>query len=385
VISRTGTRRFGLLETIRQYAWDLLESAGEKDETLARHCQWFTSWAATQGRLTSTSDQLAALDALESDHDNLRAILERSMASGDVEPALRIAADISFFWWLHSHFGESGAWFRRLLAVRERASPKLLTRLLMGAGWFSMSMSDYQQTEERFTEARRIAAKVGPPRTEAWALAYLMTNELQRLKTDAARAYGEEALCFFENTGDLLGIAYVTHEQVRCDYHELCRGNNLTPEAAEDLITKLDALIPGARQSGERNTLGHLFDLLGLLALEVGRIQEAGAHLSEAVGALDTLGHQICLAHTLDLVALLAAEAGQPAAAVSLLAATANLRRHIGASAKLAEQILFDRARDIARKNLTPRDFEEAWTEGSDETRDQAVQRAHTIIRGTTQ
>jgi predicted ATPase len=103
ITSRAETRRFGLLETIRQYAWERLESAQETDATLAEHREWFTSWAKEQERLLATADQLAALEALETDYDNLRAILERSMASGDVEPALRIAADISFFWWLHSH------------------------------------------------------------------------------------------------------------------------------------------------------------------------------------------------------------------------------------------------------------------------------------------
>ena len=97
ITSRTETRRFGLLETIRQYAWERLESAGETEATLARHRQWFTSWVKKQGRLLSTPDQLVALEALEADYDNLRAVLERSMASGDVEPALRIAADISLF------------------------------------------------------------------------------------------------------------------------------------------------------------------------------------------------------------------------------------------------------------------------------------------------
>jgi predicted ATPase/class 3 adenylate cyclase len=383
IISRAGIRRFGLLETIREYAWELLESAGETDATLARHRQWFTSWATKQGRLVSTPDQLAALEALEADHDNLRAILERSMASGDLEPAVRIAADISFFWWIHSHFGESGAWFRRLLAVEEGVPPHVRAKLLIGAGEFSMSVSDHQQAEERLTEARRIAEEINAPRIEGWALAYLMTNETWRLNLDAARVFGERSLDNFNNVGDLLGIGYVTFMQTALDYADMWGNNKMTPEVAERLTSRLEPMVAGAQQFGERNLLGHLLDLLGSIALDAGRIDEAGAHLSEAVRAFDTLGNQICLAHALDHVALLATRASQPAAAISLLAATTTLRRHLGVSARLAEQAAFDKALDTARENLTPDSFEDAWAKGTGMTRNQAVQHAGTIIHAT--
>jgi predicted ATPase/class 3 adenylate cyclase len=380
VASRAGIRRFGLLETIRDYAWELLESAGETQATLARHQQWFTSWAATQGKLVSTRDQLAALEALEADHDNLGAILERSMASGYLEPAVRRAADISFFWFLHSHFGESGAWFNRLLAIREAVAPYVRAKLLIGAGEYSMSVSEYQQAEERLTEARRIAQDISAPRIEGWALAYLMTNETWRLDLDAARVFGEQSLDNFNKIGDLLGIGYVTFMQTAVDYAEMWASNTVTPKVSEDLISKLEPMVAGAQQFGELNLLGHLLDLLGPIALDGGHIDEAGRYLSEAVRAFDTLGNQICLAHALDHVAMLASAANQPASAISLLAATTTLRQHLGVSARLAEQAAFDKALDTARKNLEPSSFEDAWAEGAGMTRNQAVQHAGTII-----
>ena len=148
-------------------------------------------------------------------------------------------------------------------------------------------------------------------------------------------------------------------------------------------MSKLEPIVAGAQQLGERNLLGHLLDALGPIALEAGRIDEAGAHLSEAVTAFDTLGNQICLAHALDHVALFATKANQPAAAIRLLGATTTLRRHIGVSARLAEQAFFDEALDAARKNVTPDRFKDAWAEGTRMTRDQAVQHARTIIHAT--
>jgi hypothetical protein len=380
ITSRAETRRFGLLGTIRQYAWERLASSGETDATLAQHRQWFTSWAKEQERLLSTPNQLAALEALEADHDNLRAILERSMASGDVEPALRIAGDISFFWWLHSHFGEGSAWFKRLLAVGERVPPYVRVKLLLGAGLFSVSVSDHQQAEEWLTEARRIAQEINAPRFEGWALFHLMGNESSRLNFDAARVYGEQGLRIFQHAGDPRGIGMVTGLQTFVDYADLRANNEMTPEVAEDFMSKLKPMLAGVRQLGERNPLGYFFELLGLMALDAGRIDEAGAHLSEAVSAFDTLGSQTGLAGTLDHVALLATRANQPAAAIRLLAATTTLRQYLGVSARLMEQLIFDEALDAARKNVATDSFEGAWAEGTRMTRDQAVQHARTII-----
>lgn len=153
----------------------------------------------------------------------------------------------------------------------------------------------------------------------------------------------------------------------------------MTPKVAEDLMSKLEPMVAGAREFGERNLLGHLFDLLGPIALDAQRIDEAGTYLSEAVKAFNTLGNQICLAHALDHVALLATQANQPGAAMTLLAATTTLRQRLGVSARLAEQVAFDEALATARKNLAPDRLKEAWAEGISMTRDQAVQYARTI------
>jgi tetratricopeptide (TPR) repeat protein len=305
------------------------------------------------------------------------------MASGDVEPALRIAADISYFWWLHSHFGEAGAWFQRLLAVGERASPYVRAKLLLGAGHFSCSMSEHELAEERLTEARRIAQEINAPRLEGWALAHLTFNEFYRRDLDAARVYGEQSLRIFQNAGDLLGIGWVTCVQIWVDYFELRRKNEITPEVAEDLMSKLQPVLAEAQQLGDRNFLGHVLDALGLFALEAGRIDEAGAHFSEAVTAHDTVANKSALAHALDRVALLATRANQPAAAIRLLGATTSLKQHLGVSARLAEQIIVDEALTTARKNLTPDRFKDAWAEGTRMTRDQAIQHARTIIHAT--
>ena len=249
----TTGRRFGMLETIREYAFDGLEQAGETDAAVAAHRTWFGDLAATYGRQVVTADQLEALEALEADHENLRALLERTLAAGDIETVVGVAADLAHFWWLHYHFGESDRWFDRLLDLADDAPPRVRAKLLMGAGEFSMSLSNHVEADRRLTAAREIARDLGSPRHEAWAEAYMTTNELWRVDFEAAGTHAMAALQLFQDVGDLAGFAYVMFLQIATDYGKLLEAGEVSPQAAEELMKRLEPIHAGVTQLGDRN------------------------------------------------------------------------------------------------------------------------------------
>ena len=73
---RSGESWYRLLETVRQYARQRLEDAGEADEMRRRHLSWYLGLAEqADGKLTGPEQQVW-LDRLEAEHDNLRAALE---------------------------------------------------------------------------------------------------------------------------------------------------------------------------------------------------------------------------------------------------------------------------------------------------------------------
>ncbi|MEN8239988.1 MAG: hypothetical protein ABFR53_12410, partial [Actinomycetota bacterium] len=373
VNARQTEARYGMLESIRQYAADALQAAGETDAAELDHRRWFTTWAATQGKLISTPDQLEALAALESDHDNLRALLERSIAAGDFESATLVAADISYFWWLHSHFGESAAWFDRLLEQDVEVDPAVRAKLLVGAGEVSMSLSRHDEAEARLSEALSLARETESLRLEAWALAYMMTNEVWRMNLDVARSLAEESLEAFANAGDMLGTGYVMFLQGGVEYATLYAAGETDPRIAGEFINRFEPIVNVAQQFGERNLIGHVFDMLGPIELEAGHIHDAASHLGATIDAFDVLGNQICLAHGLDHTALFAARTEDPSTAATLLGATTALRHSLGVSARLAEQISFDEARSLSEDALSKEEFGAAWGLGAQMTRKQAV------------
>jgi predicted ATPase/class 3 adenylate cyclase len=365
LVGRDTDRRFGLLETIRDYAQDQLENSGELETMLERHRAFFLDWTKQQARLLSTPDQLVALTALEADHDNLRAVIERSVTTGDLEHALLVVADLSFFWWLHSHFGESGVWYDRLLSARQRVPAKVRAKLLLGAGEFSMGVCQYSQAATRFEEACRLAEETGSARIQGWALAYSMTNETYRMDLNAARSYGEEAIKVFERSNDALGIGYITYMQETLRFAVLWRTGSMTREDAESILGRLNPILMAARAVGDRNLLGHVHELLGSVALIADRPEMANRHLADAVRYLDEIGNQSCLAHALDRVALMADHHGRAADAVRLLAAARALRDRIGVAARIAEQLVHDRVLESARSGLNTAEYSATWSQGT--------------------
>ena len=72
---RTGAVRFGMLETVREYALERLAASGEEDAARAAHAAYFLALAERAEPHLLLAGQEAWLDRLEAEHDNLRAAL----------------------------------------------------------------------------------------------------------------------------------------------------------------------------------------------------------------------------------------------------------------------------------------------------------------------
>ena len=110
--------RFWMLETIREYASQRLEESPAADDLRLRHADHFLALAEEAApSLVGTGSHTEWLDQLEREHDNLRAAMDWLAASGENEPALRLAAALWRFWDMKGHLMEG----RRRLANALRA------------------------------------------------------------------------------------------------------------------------------------------------------------------------------------------------------------------------------------------------------------------------
>ncbi len=101
-----GDSRFLMLETIREYGLEQLESSGEGSGVNRRHAEYFLMLAEEADPHLRGANQPQWLDRLEAEHANLRAAMVWSQESGDAELGLRIAAVLAWFWRLRGHLSE---------------------------------------------------------------------------------------------------------------------------------------------------------------------------------------------------------------------------------------------------------------------------------------
>jgi predicted ATPase/DNA-binding winged helix-turn-helix (wHTH) protein len=98
--------RFVMLDTLREYALEVLAARGETGELHRRHADHFLALAeAAEPELTGPR-QATRFDQLEREHDNLRAALACFLESGEGELALRLGTALTRFWDVRGYRGE---------------------------------------------------------------------------------------------------------------------------------------------------------------------------------------------------------------------------------------------------------------------------------------
>src|SRR6266545_709819 len=198
--------RFRMLETLRAYGADRLAEAGETELTAARHTAWFVD-LAEEAATNRTGRRWTR--RLEADYDNLRAAIDRAMAGGDHQTALRIGGALGWYWQEY-HTEEGRQRLAGALALAEGEPPTIhLARTLL-----SSSMIELQRfpTLPEVTAARRsleLFERFGEPVGAATAKVLLALAELQHRgpSGDATRLVAE-AEDGFKTIHDRWGEAY---------------------------------------------------------------------------------------------------------------------------------------------------------------------------------
>jgi predicted ATPase/DNA-binding SARP family transcriptional activator len=375
VPSATGIR-YELLETIRLYARAKLDGSGEGHDALDRHRRWFLDVAERAGPELRLADQLAWLQLLEAEHDNLRAVLERAGNSDDIETSLRIAGSIAWFWFLHSHLEEGWNLLEQLID-RSSDTPNInRVRVLIAAGQFAWEQSKDEKATEWLEEALDLARSIGSRTHTGWALAYLSLLATLEARWDAGERLAGEARGLFEETGNFGGLGFSMWVEAGASYLR----SREEGHTATDPVRTIESLLDIARIAGDRNFTGHVLWSLGIVAFDKADYSAAGHHLGESLDAFMELGNKSCTGHTLDQVAWLALAQGEPRRAARLLAAIEALRERLGIRGHVFERRSWESCRRRVLEELPPSELASAWEDGRHLSLMQAVDDARRVI-----
>src|SRR5262249_6895146 len=150
-----GEVRFTMLETIREFAAELLEASGEAETVRRRHCEQILAEAerGAAAWLAGAEAHESLFAVLDEDHDNLRAALAWAAASGEVELEMRLAVAARWYWVVQGNLSEGRRFFESVLEHTVGAPEELRARALVHAAIFPFRLGDNRQAEGLLRES----------------------------------------------------------------------------------------------------------------------------------------------------------------------------------------------------------------------------------------
>lgn len=191
-----GAARYRLLETLRRYAEAQLIKKREADDARRAHGAFFLAMAEQAEREVRGRDQVAWLEQLEREHDNLRTALAWFQQQ-DADAGLRLAAALAGFWGLRGYVSEGRRWLESMLA-RSPAPTIVRSRALRGAGVLARMQGDFAQDRAHCEECLAISRELGDAGAVAAALFWRGTLAWARTAITSGRGSStRRAWCCF--------------------------------------------------------------------------------------------------------------------------------------------------------------------------------------------
>lgn len=303
--------RFGMLESVREFAAERLDALVERERVRAAHASAFSGLVEDLGRPPSSPDR-SGLDRLELEHDNFRAALDLYRET-DPPAALRLANRLTGFWSVRGHFSEGRRRLVQLLELVAGDDPEQIDGVY-GAAWLATDQGDRDWAlgllEQGIDRARAGHDLV----REAEGLCYRGRAKLVIGDPTGGRADIERALELqleAGNASDLAGTLWLAGAAALFDDDW-----GVAVERFER-CTRLSASI------GSHAIEARALQLLGVARLELGDPRGAKGALVRGVPAIAELGDRFAMPVGLTALAGLAAKRDRPRTALRLAGAAA--------------------------------------------------------------
>jgi predicted ATPase/DNA-binding CsgD family transcriptional regulator len=405
--------RYRMLDTIRDYAAERLQDAGEVELLRARFRAYtvreveeaaLLGMAITPG---TWSDRVQTFRRFEIEGSNLTQALTWCHGAGDPESGLRICIAMRPVWIVQGSFGEGAGWMDAFFELDTSAlsdavrGPALVGRaqlafaqdpadaaqrakagleLCRGRGlefWAASALNllaeaalhagELAEADARATEALAITAESGDRFNESYACGTSAALAAYGGDLDAARRLGERALSLARDIDHQWAAA-----RALLGLGDLARLTG-DPAVARQHYEEAFSIL---REVGARPEMARCLAGIGRIEISQGELELAGQHLVESIELSRSTGSRIGVIRGLDTFAALAIAQGNSDLGVQLAGAAAGLRGRAGlpaAPASRTERLL------ASVGGLSEATRNQLWEAGLQLSSDAAVELALTV------
>jgi DNA-binding CsgD family transcriptional regulator/tetratricopeptide (TPR) repeat protein len=391
-----GEARYGMLETIREFAQERLAESEESETIRKRHAAYFLALAERAEPELMGSSQATWLDILEREHDNMRAVLERARLDGDAETGLRLGGVLWRFWYIRGYLSEGRRWLDGALEHAENLPIAMRVKALNCLGNLADQQGDYNAArtyhEQNLTLCQETGDKMGIARASSnlgnvarlqgdyersrflleqsltlcrelnlkWAISTVLQNLGTVLAVqgdlDNSQSLLEESLVLVKETGDKRGTASALSGL----------GEIATTHGDYDKAQAYyDEGLSLWREIGDKTGTARVLYDQGDMYAQQGDYRRAHALLSDSLQIRYEVGNKRGIWKSLVGLATVAREHSEPTRLVQLLAAADALSVSINSPRHPDEEAYYKQWLDFARDKLGPEGFSAAWEEGT--------------------
>ena len=403
-----GDARYRLLDTIREYAAERLEAAGEKDALALRHRDCILALVEeTVATMFNRGEppwpvRRAVFRRGIAEYGNFRIALATSLAHGHADEGLRLCIGLRNMWLPHGDAREAVTWLDRFLVLPGgEVSPSVRGRALAVRAEIAFDLQDYDTLVRCATESLELSRASGDDFPVPTALRVISQAAARAGRTGEAVAYIEEAIAAAEAAGNdwEAGLTQATKAAIAVRQGKL-KSAQRAYETALDVLTDNNrwgiaqveyGMGTLARTRGDAEmAVRYYADAMeifreldawpeiarcqagiGWIAVTSGDYDQASDSLAEALRLNQIGGQRLGIARGLEAFAALAAARQQPERAARLAGAACQLRESLGHGTGIGPRI--EEVLEFARGRLGTSAAAALFAEGRETAAEDAV------------
>ncbi|MFL5959048.1 MAG: BTAD domain-containing putative transcriptional regulator [Gaiellaceae bacterium] len=341
----TGEPRFAMLETIHEYAAELLTASGEEETLRRRHCEHILARTeeASAAWHAGVDPHESLFPVLDEEHDNLRAALAWAATAREIELEVRLGVAARWYWVLKGHLSEGRRYFDGIFGRSEGAPKEVRALALVHGAIFPFRQGDNELAARLLQESLDLYRELGDEEGLARATAELGGVAISELDLERAAALYEEAVPLFRSQGkpgrvaaSLGNLGTIAH--MRRDH--------------ETAVSYYREAIELARAAGDIDGAAVNLHNLARSELALGRAEAGLDALRESLAIARRLGYREVIAYCVGGLSEVATLEAEPERAATLLGASEALFSELGVAPSPDEAEAQQRIADYAVEAL---------------------------------
>ena len=371
VAEQDSETRYRLLEAVRQYGWEKLSESGEEGQLREQHARYYLALAEEAEPELKGEGQVAWLERLEREHDNLRVAMRLLLGQGESEEAARLGWALWLFWGIRGYYDEGRRSMEQALSVEGSVAMPASARAkaLYVEGMMENYQGDHLSAEVLLEESVSLFRELDDKLGTAYALSNAGFAALGQGQPQKAITLTEEAVDLFLEVDEKWGAA------IELGFLAVAWRDQGDHERAKRLAERGLAL---SREVGERQAISVALNTLATLAQAERDHERARELFEEGLTVSAELGNESDVVHCLEGLASIAGAEGSIVRAARLWGAAEALLEEIevGVHTYVPDRSLHQSQVAAARAQLEEAEWTAAWAEGLAMTSERAIEYA---------